>query len=161
MKYLNTYILEKLKINKDTKLDKDLVHKGDIVLAIIHNNYHRQLEISLAYYIVTDCDSKELKCKRDGGIMINEYNLSVTYNDPLKEKTGLNKVFAYRKGAAKSGEFEYILLKDEAIEFLKEAVKSKDRNISIPGFNNKYENVIYFNSYQYQAKDLLEIFESN
>ena len=93
--------------------------------------------------------------------MINEYAISVTYNDPSEEKTGLDKVFAYKAGAAKKGEFEYILLKDEAIEFLKEAVKSNDRNISIPGFKNKYENVIYFDSYQYQAKDLLEIFESN
>lgn len=160
MKNLNKYIFEKLKINKNTKLDKDLVHKGDIVLVILHHYYHRRFEISLSYYIVIDCDSNKLRCKRDGGSLIHEYNLSDVYKSE-KELNGLDKVFAYKAGAAKKGEFEYILLKDEAIEFLKEAVKSKDKNISIPEFKNKFENVIYKDDYQYQAKDLLKIFESD
>ena len=160
MKNLNHYIFEKLKINKDTKLDKNLVNKGDIVLVIMHHDYHRQFEISLSYYIVIDCNSNKLRCKRDGGLLIYEYDLSDIYKSE-KEINGLDKVFAYKAGMAKKGEFEYILLKDEAIEFLKEAVKLKDKNISVPEFKNKFENVIYKDDYQYQAKDLLEIFESD
>lgn len=159
MKNINNYILEKLKIDKNTKINS-LPNKEDIVLVILHHDYHREFEISLSYYIVIDCYSNKLRCKRDGGSLIYEYNLNNVYKSE-KGLNGLDKVFAYKPGVAKKGEFEYILLKDEAIEFLKEVIKSKDKNISIGGFKNKFENVIYKDDYQYQAKDLLKIFESD
>ena len=162
MNNLSQYIIEKLHLNKDTKVSEELVHEGDMVLTIIHDSdYHRPFEISLSYYIVKDCNSNELKCTSNKDSWFYEFKLNSTYNKPINNVSDLDKVFAYKKGEAKKSGFEYILLKSEAIGFLKEVVNSYDKNIIVPGLNTKYENVIYFKDWQYQAKDLLKIFESN
>ena len=61
----------------------------------------------------------------------------------------------------KSPNFLKFIFDKAESNFLKEVVNSYDKNIIVPGLNTKYENVIYFKDWQYQAKDLLKIFESN
>lgn len=151
MNNISEYIIEKLKLNKDIGKDS-LPKKGDLVLSVKHFDYHKQFDISLTYYIVISCDGTTLKCRQDGGVMVKKYKLFDLENRSYK---GRFDVFAYADDLTDNNTFEFIIADYDKIMKCLEECKKKG-GLEINGYI--YDNVVYYDEYQYTSKELIDIF---
>ena len=151
MNNISEYIIEKLKLNKDIGKDS-LPKKGDLVLSVKHFDYHKQFDISLTYYIVISCDDTTLKCRQDGGVMVKKYKL---FNLENRSYKGRFDVFAYADDLTDNNTFEIIIADYDKIMKCLEECKKKG-GLEINGYI--YDNVVYYDEYQYTSKELIDIF---
>lgn len=124
MKEINTYILEKLKINKNTKVN---LLEGKPVLVISHSvlsnnpNY-----VSFYYYEISDYDKHIIKLHN----YEEEFTvLNHTQNDKYKY---LFASYEVKNTITKNISFGYVILKEDAINLIEEILQKPVLELECP-----------------------------